>query len=57
MDVYQENIAAARSNIADTDFAGEVAKVTEQNILMQAATGLLAQLNFDAGATTALLNR
>jgi flagellin len=56
IDVYQENIAAAKSNIADTDYAKEVVKLAESNILMQATTGLLAQSNFDANLTLNLLS-
>jgi flagellin len=55
MEVYQENIAAAKSNIADTDYAREVVKMAESNILMQATSGLLAQSNFDSGVTLNLL--
>lgn len=56
MDVYQENIAAAKSNIADTDYAREVVNLAQSNILMQASSGLLAQTNFDSQVTLNLLN-
>ena len=56
IDVYQENLAAARSNIADTDYAKEVVRLTESNILLQATSGLIAQTNFDAAVTLNLLN-
>ncbi len=56
MDVYQENISAAKSKITDTDYAREVVKLTEANILMQATSGLLAQSTFDAGITLNLLS-
>lgn len=56
VDVYQENIAAAKSNIADTDYAREVVRMTESTILSQAATGLLAQSNLDAQLSLNLLN-
>jgi flagellin len=55
-EVYQENIAAAKSNIADTDYAREIVKLTESNILMQASSSLLAQSNFDANITLNLLS-
>jgi len=56
MDVYQENIAAAKSKITDTDYAREVVKLTEANILMQATSGLMAQSSFDASITLNLLS-
>lgn len=55
IDVYQENLAAARSSIADTDYAREVVKLTESSILLQATSGLLAQTNFDSAVTINLL--
>lgn len=54
-DVYQENIAAAKSKIADTDYAQEVANMAQNNILMQATTGLLAQSNMNASLTLNLV--
>lgn len=45
MDVYQENIAAARSNIADVDYAQEVSRQVENQIAMQASSSLLTQGN------------
>ena len=56
MDVYQENIAAAKSKIADTDYAREVARMAQTQIMMQATTGLLAQSNTNASLTLNLLN-
>ena len=55
IDVMQENFSAAKSKIADTDYASETARLTELNILTQASTGLLAQSNFDANLSLNLL--
>jgi flagellin len=40
-----ENLSAARSRIRDADFATETANLTQQNILQQAASSILAQAN------------
>lgn len=40
-----ENLSAARSRIRDADFATETANMTQQNILQQAASSVLAQAN------------
>lgn len=53
--VYQENIAAAKSKIADTDYAAEVTKMAQNNILIQATTGLLAQNNQNASLALSLI--
>ena len=55
-DVFQENISAAKSHIADTDYAGEVAKLATSKILMQAGTSVLAQTNMTAQLTASLLH-
>ena len=39
------NIEAAKGQIVDTDFATETAKLARAQILMQAATAMLAQAN------------
>jgi len=41
----QENVAASRSRIQDTDFAVETASMTKNQILQQAGTSILAQAN------------
>ncbi|MDX2369465.1 MAG: flagellin [Colwellia sp.] len=41
----QENVAASRSRIQDTDFAVETAQMTKNQILQQAGTSILAQAN------------
>ena len=56
LDVYQENIAAAKSSIADVDYASEVARLTESRILMQAGTAVLAQGNINSQLALNLLN-
>lgn len=43
--VAYENISAANSNIEDTDFAGETANLTREQILQQASTTVLSQAN------------
>lgn len=53
--VYSENIAAARSKIADTDYAKEVSRLTQNRILTQATTGLLAHNNADAHTVLGLI--
>ena len=40
-----ENLQAARSRIRDTDFAGETAALTRNQILQQASTSILSQAN------------
>ena len=56
IDVTQENFTSAKSRISDTDYAQEVARLTENNILSQAATGLLAQTNFNSTMVLNLLS-
>ncbi|MCX6127596.1 MAG: flagellin [Proteobacteria bacterium] len=51
-DVAVENIAAAKSKITDVDYAKEVARLAQSNILMQSGTALLTQNNL--GASTAI---
>ncbi len=43
--VYSENLAAAKSKIADTDYATEVTKIAHNTILAQATTAMLAHNN------------
>ena len=45
LSVAYENISAANSSIADTDFASETANLTRYQILSQAATTVLSQAN------------
>lgn len=55
IDVYQENIAAAKSKIADTDYASEVTNMLESKISLNATTALLAQSNIQSNQTIQLL--
>ena len=55
-DVLSENLSAARSSIADTDYASEVARMASSKILMQAGTSVIAQSNFASHLTLTLLN-
>ena len=56
IDVYTENIAAAKSTVADTDYAKETIRLAESNILMHATTGLLAQSNVENNVVLNLLS-
>lgn len=56
IDVYQENIEAAKSKISDTDYAQEVANLLKSKVLISANTALLAQSAVDAQQTLQLLN-
>lgn len=55
-DVAFENISAAKSKIADTDYAHEVSKLTQTSMLMQTATALLTQNNLAARLGVNLVN-
>ncbi|MEI8027321.1 MAG: flagellin [Pseudomonadota bacterium] len=46
-DVYSENIAAAKSKVADTDYASEVSRLVTSQIATQATTSLLSQSNME----------
>jgi flagellin len=56
IDVYQENIAAAKSNIADVDYAKEMGRLVSSRIAMQAGTAALAQGNLNSQLALNLLN-
>lgn len=56
MDVFQENIAAAKSKISDTDYAEQTSRLTRANIMLNAASSLLAQSNVSAQMSFDLLN-
>ncbi len=55
IDVYQENIAAAKSKITDTDYASEVAKLLQSRITAQANTALMSQNNVNSQMLLQLL--
>jgi len=45
LDVASENLSAANSRIRDADMAAEMMRLTQANVLQQAATAMLAQGN------------
>jgi len=45
LEIYDENLSAARSRIADTDVAAETSELTKRNILSQAGISVLSQAN------------
>ena len=45
LSVSAENLTAADSQIRDTDYATEISKFTQHQILVQASTSILAQAN------------
>jgi flagellin len=45
LQVYEENLAGAKSRISDVDVAQESAELTKQNILSQAGVSVLSQAN------------
>lgn len=55
-DVLSENLSAAKSSIADTDYASEVSRLASSRILMQAGTAVIAQSNFASNLTLTLLH-
>jgi flagellin len=54
--VMEENLSAARSKISDTDYAQEVSKLANNNILIQASTSLMSQSEFIARNILSLIN-
>lgn len=56
VDVYQENIAAAKANLSDVDYAQEVSRLVESRLLLQAGTAVLAQGNINSQLALNLLN-
>jgi flagellin len=48
-EVYSENISAAKSKVADTDYASEVSRLVTSQIATQATTSLLSQSNLQVG--------
>jgi flagellin len=45
LEISSENLSAAQSRIMDADFASETATFTKNQIMVQAATAILAQAN------------
>lgn len=56
VDVFSENLAAAKSRIEDTDFAAESVRLAKSNIMLNAASAMLAQSNISANVTLNLLS-
>lgn len=56
VDVYQENITAAKSSIADVDYAQEISRMVESRLRLQASTAMLAQGNINSHLALNLLN-
>lgn len=55
LNVYDENLSAARSRIYDVDLASETAELTKTNILSQAGTAVLSQANQNSQMALKLL--
>ena len=49
------NVSDARSRIQDVDFASETARMTQQNVIQQAATSVLSQANSSTQIALSLL--
>lgn len=45
LDSYEEDLTSAVSGIEDSDMADEMTEYTQQNVITQAATSMLAQAN------------
>ncbi len=55
LQIYEENLSAARSRIYDVDMASETAELTKTNILSQAGTAVLSQANNNSMSALKLL--
>lgn len=55
IDVYHENLQAAKSSIADVDYAQQVSRLVESRLLMQAGTAMMAQGNINSQLALNLL--
>jgi flagellin len=55
LNIYDENLSAARSRIYDVDMASETAELTKQNILSQAGVSVLSQANQNSMSALKLL--
>jgi flagellin len=53
--IYEENLAAAKSRIYDVDLASETAELTKSNILSQAGVSVLSQANQNSTSALKLL--
>lgn len=54
-EVYQENIVAAKSKIADTDYAETITKLVSSRVLGEATTALMSQANVSGSAIVSLI--
>ena len=57
IDLNAQNLTASDSRIRDTDFAEATAKMTQEQILQQTATAILAQANLIPQMALRLLER
>ncbi len=57
LDTYEYNITAAVSRIEDADMAEEMTNYTQENVITQAATSMLAQANERPQSVLQLLSR
>lgn len=55
LEVQSENLSASNSRIRDVDFAAETANMTQQNIMQQAGTSVLANANQQPQVALSLL--
>lgn len=55
LEVQSENLSASNSRIRDVDFANETANMTQQNIMQQAGTSVLATANQQPQVALSLL--
>jgi len=55
LQIYDENLSAARSRIYDVDVASETAELTKSNILSQSGVAVLSQANNNSMAALKLL--
>lgn len=55
LQIYEENLSAARSRIYDVDVASETSELTKSNILAQAGVSVLSQANNNAMGALKLL--
>jgi flagellin len=55
LQIYEENLSAAKSRIYDVDVASESSELTKHNILAQAGTAVLSQANTNSMSALKLL--
>jgi flagellin len=57
LEIQAENLQASESRISDVDVAREMTEFTKNNVLTQAATGMLAQANSLSQLALSLIGR